>query len=274
MSRAADLHLHTNYSDSTLTPLDVIEQSAKYGISCIAITDHDTVEGIYPTLEAAKPHQIEVVAGVELSSEINGREVHILGYFIDYHNKRLLEQFLCMQDTRVGRMKKMIDKLKEFGINNVELSEVCALAQTDSVGRPHLATILYEKGWVKSVRAAFDLYISDEGPAYVEKFKQTPEEAIELIRQAGGVAVLAHPMLSGIDERIPQFVEAGLGGIEAYYPNVPKQGMEFYVNLAKKYNLAVTGGSDAHGEAKDNTWIGKLTIPYELVEDLKKRTGR
>lgn len=274
MTSLADLHIHTHYSDSTSSPQEVVEQSLKAGLGCIAITDHDTIDGIAPTIEAAAPHNLEVLPGVELSSEMNGKDIHILGYLFDFSAAELRERLSLMQNARVERMKKMIEKLRSLGVNNIELEEVTALAQSKSVGRPHLAQVLLEKGCVTSLKAAFDRYLDDDGPAYVPKLELAPSDAIGLIRQFGGVAVLAHPMLTLVDELIPGFVEAGLGGLEVNYPNVPENIRVFYKNLAEKYGLAVTGGSDAHGNAKKHTWIGKTSVPYRAVEELKKHAQR
>ena len=269
MTRLADLHIHTHFSDSTSSPQEVIEQAHTNGISCIAITDHDTVDGVQPTIEEAKRHSIEVISGIELSSEINGKDVHVLGYLFDCKDKEFADKVKIIQGVRIERMREMIEKLKVLNIDNITLEEVCNLAESDSVGRPHLATKLVEKGWVNNIQTAFNKYLADEAPAFVSKFKQTPSEAIAMIRKAGGIAVLAHPMLTKVDELIPSFVKAGLGGIEAYYPNTTDTVKNFYEGLAKKHGLAVTGGSDAHGDAKKYTYIGKKTIPYELVEQLK-----
>jgi len=270
MTRLADLHIHTHFSDSTSSPQEVAEQARESGLSCISITDHDTIDGIQPTIEAAKKFDIEVIPGIELSSEINGKDVHILGYLFDYKDQEFALKINNMQNTRISRMHEMIDKLKTMGIDNITSEEVCKLAHSNSVGRPHLATILREKGWVSSNQEAFNKYLADDAPAYVPKFKQTPTEAIKLIREAGGIAVLAHPMLTKVDELISGFVEAGLGGIEVYYPNTKGAMIQIYEELAHKYSLVMTGGSDAHGSVKKHTHIGKIKIPYELVDKLKE----
>ncbi len=269
MTRLADLHIHTHFSDSTSSPEEVIEHAHENGLSCIAIADHDTVDGIKPTMEAAKKYGIEVIPAIELSSEVNGKDVHILGYLFDYENEEFIGRTKDMQNVRGTRMEKMIEKLKTLGINNITLEEANELTQSDSVGRPHLATLLIEKGWVKNNKMAFDKYLSDDAPAFVPKFKQTPYEAIEMIRKAGGIAVLAHPMLTRVDELIPSLVEAGLGGLEVYYPGNSDNVTCFYEGLVKKHGLIATGGSDAHGSIKRHTCVGKMKIPYELVEKLK-----
>ncbi len=270
MTRLSDLHIHTHFSDSTSSPQEVIEQAHENGLSCISITDHDTIDGVFPTIEAGAKYDIEVIAGIELSSEVHKKDVHILGYLFDYKKQEFVDKIECIQDARVERMREIIDKLKGMGIDNITLEEVCALAQSKSVGRPHMATVLMEKGWVANIQEAFNKYLADGAPAYVPKFKQTPAEAICLIKKAGGIAVLAHPMLTKVDELIPSFVDAGLGGIEVYYPNTNNAVIQFYEGIAKKYCLAVTGGSDAHGDTKKHTYVGKMKIPYNIVEKLKE----
>ncbi|MDO8580056.1 MAG: PHP domain-containing protein [Candidatus Omnitrophota bacterium] len=270
MSKWADLHIHTFYSDSTSSPQEVIQQAIDQGLSCIAIADHDTVDGIAPTIEAAKEFGIEVIPAIELSAELNGKDIHILAYLFDYQNEELNRQLEIMQNARIQRMEQMIDKLKQLGFGNISLEEVCGLVHSKAVGRPHLALVLKQKGYVTSLQEAFDRFLADGAAAYVPKFKQTPQEAIELIKKYGGVTVLAHPMVTGVDELIAQFAKWGLGGLEAFYPNTPAKLSEFYCNLASKHQMVVTGGSDAHGAAKKHTFVGRVKIPYDLVEKLKQ----
>ncbi len=274
MAEFADLHIHTNYSDSSFSPEEVVAEAHKKGIQCIAIADHDTFKGIEPTRKAAEEYGIEVIAGIELSSEINGKDVHILGYLFDYQSVDFEARLNTMQDTRISRMAKMILKLKSLGIDNIELKEVCDLAQSKSVGRPHLATVLKQKGWVSNIKKAFDKYIAEGAPAYVPKFKQSPQEAIALIREFGGVSVLAHPMITNVDELIPQLVKAGLGGLEAVYPDVSENVRDHYKGLARKHNLVVTGGSDSHGQTGGHAAIGSTKLPYAYVEQLKAAVSR
>lgn len=273
MTKWSDLHIHTYYSDSTSSPQEVVDDTLKAGLSCIAITDHDVIDGIDPVKAIAAKHGIEVIPGIELSSEINGKDIHILGYGFDHHNSPLVRKLAEIQDARVERIKKMIEKLGGLGINNITFEEVAAKTHSNAVGRPHLAMVLHEKGWVSSLRAAFDKYIGENGPAYFTKYNQTPFEAIQLITDSGGVAVMAHPMSTQKDELISQFVKAGMGGLEVYYPNCSETVLKFYKSLAKKYNILSTGGSDAHGRAKSYTHVGKTQIPYELVEALKLKFG-
>lgn len=270
MNKFADLHIHTYYSDGTFSPEEVVQAAVRVGLACISITDHDTVEGIGPTRQAATDVNVEVISGIELSSEINGKDVHVLGYCINEKHPALVDTIQKAQTSRVERIHMMIEKLKQMGVDNIQFEEVSQLTQSKSLGRPHLATILKQKGWVADISEAFTKYLGEGCPAYVPKYKLTPYEAIALIRKIGGVAVLAHPMITNRDELIHRLVESGLQGLEVYYPNCPAVTCEYYAKLAKKYNLIMTGGSDAHGKAKDNTFIGKTRIPYEYVEQLKK----
>jgi len=270
VTKFADLHIHTHYSDSTSSPQEVVEESLRSGLSCIAITDHDTLEGIMPAQEAAQAYDLEIIPGVELSADADGSDLHILGYYMDLQSGPLLAMLKQAQTTRVCRIQEMISKLKPLGVDDIELNEVRALTQSDSVGRLHLATILKEKGFVSNLREAFDKYLGEDSPAYVPKHKISPVEAIRLIRQSGGIAVLAHPMVTNKDELIPHLAEAGLQGLEIYYPNYPEVTRSYYQGLADKYHLIVTGGSDAHGKGKTNTFIGKVKLPYECVEKMKQ----
>ncbi len=274
MTKFADLHIHTHFSDGTSSPQEVVNEAVAAGLSCISITDHDTIDGVAPTCAIAQSLNLEIIAGIELSSEISGKDIHILGYLMDSHDSVFQEQLKKMQNIRKERIKLMIEKLKAHGIGNIVASEVFALTQSHSVGRPHLAAILKQKGWVASIPEAFDKYIAEGRSAYVAKFKQSPQEAIALIRRAGGVAVLAHPMVNNRDEIIPSLVEAGLQGIEVYYPNCSQTITKFYEGIAKKYNLVTTGGCDGHGKARPNTYIGKIKVPYEAVEKLKSVKGK
>ncbi len=269
MAPSADLHIHTYFSDSTSSPQEVVDDALAAGLSCVAITDHDIVEGVDPAIEAARPHALEVVPGIELSSEFENCDIHILGYFIDHKQGPLLEKIDVFLDARMERMKKMIMNLKAVGVDNIEFEEVCALTQSRAVGRAHLALLLQQKGWVPNIKSAFEKYLGPGCPGYAPKYKQTPFEAIELIRSCGGVAVMAHPMLTQKDELIPRFVAAGLKGLEVYYPNCMDTVIQFYERIAQKNGLIATGGSDAHGKAKSYTYVGKKTVPLDVVEQLR-----
>lgn len=269
----ADLHLHTVYSDSTYEPLELILSAKEAGLDCIAVVDHDTVNGILPTINAGKPQGIEVIPGIELSCEYRGSEIHMLGYLIDYQDSVLMDRLAQIRKIRYERIYKMIDKLKAMNVD-INPDDVFKLSRTDSVGRLHLARIIVKLGFAGSIPEVFQRFIGDKGPAYVCGFRLTPEEAIHLILKARGIPVLAHPYILNNDNVIPEFVKYGLRGLEVYYPehtNVKTQG---YKELAEKFNLLVTGGSDCHGKAKPEVAIGSVKIPYELVERLKEEKAK
>ncbi|MBF0504676.1 MAG: PHP domain-containing protein [Candidatus Omnitrophica bacterium] len=270
MIDSADLHVHTYFSDSSSSPQEVVDGALKAGLCSIAITDHDIVEGVLPAIEAARGLAIEVVPGIELSSEFEGCDIHILGYFIDYQQGPLLDKIEVFLDARINRMKQMLVNLKAEGISNIEFEEVCALTRSRAVGRSHLAILLQQKGWVSNFKGAFEKYLGPGCPGYAPKYKQTPFEAIALIKSCGGVAVMAHPMLTQKDELIPSLVAAGLKGLEVYYPNCTDTVIRFYEGIAQKHGLILTGGSDDHGKDKVYTYIGKKTVPYSTVEQLRQ----
>jgi len=272
--RFADLHIHTYYSDGTMSPEEVVKAAADFGLSAISITDHDAIDGITPAMEAARTVGLEVISGVELSSDYQDKDILILGYAFKLADSPLVLKLEGMQAARQERMKKMVAKLKELGLLDIEFEDVCAQTRSDAVGRLHLAKLLVAKGHVPSLDAAFNKYLGEGASAYFPKYQQTPQEAIKLIKDSGGVAVLAHPMLTQKDELIPSLVRAGMDGLEVYYPNCSTEITNFYLGIAAKHGLLVTGGSDAHGEAKMSTYIGKARMPYEQVEKLKEKAGR
>jgi predicted metal-dependent phosphoesterase TrpH len=267
--KSADLHLHTVYSDGTFTPARLIAESKKAGLSCIAVVDHDTVEGIAQSIDAARPEDIEVLPGIELTAELEGKEVHILGYLIDYNSKALINKLQELKRIRVERVHKIVEKLKESGID-IDPELIFELAQDGTVGRLHIARALVKDGLVSNVYEAFQKYIGDRGPAYVCGFRFNPKEAVKFIKDAGGIPVLAHPYSLNNDDLILQFIEYGIMGLEIHYPEHSQSMVNYYFGIAKKHGLLVTGGSDCHGDAKPDVLIGCIKIPYELVERLKE----
>jgi len=265
----ADLHLHTTYSDGTYEPEELIRRASQAGLACIAVVDHDTVDGIKPTQEAAKSKNIEVVPGIELSCEYNNSEVHILGYFIDCAKVKFLDKLLSIRKIRETRIHEMVNKLKSLKVD-IDPEDVFKLSSTKNVGRLHLAQVLVKKGYVGSIGEAFQRYIGDHSPAYVCGFKLSPQEAIRLILSAKGIPVLAHPYILGNDKLIVQFIEYGLRGIEVYYPEHTRKKTIFYENFTKECGLLATGGSDCHGQAKPEVAMGSVKVPYALVEKLKE----
>ncbi|MBF0593524.1 MAG: PHP domain-containing protein [Candidatus Omnitrophica bacterium] len=269
--RRADLHIHTHYSDSTMSPQNVVREAVKSLLTCISITDHDSVAGMPEAAAEAAKSGLEVIAGVELSSEHGRKDVHILGYGFELKKSPLVMKLKEMQQARMDRMKKMVAKINSLGFGEIRFEDVASRTKSDAVGRLHLAQLLVEKKVVTNIEMAFEKYLGEDAQAYYSKYKQTPLEAIRLIKDSGGVAVMAHPMLTSRDEIIPELVRGGLDGLEVYYPNCSMEVANFYIKLAAKHKLLITGGSDAHGAGKKSTYIGKAYLPYEHVEELKKR---
>ncbi len=265
----ADLHIHTTFSDGSYTPQEIVRASVKQGVSAISIVDHDTVEGIDLTIDTAKNENIEVIPGRELSTDCDGLEVHILGYFIDYKNEHLLAKLDSLRKIRIQRLYKILNKLSVMGIN-LDADSVFDIANKATVGRLHIAQAMLKQGIVGSIPEAFQKYIGNKCPAYVCGFGFSPLEAIRLIKDITGIPVLAHPYSLKRDELIPQFVNYGLMGLEVYYPEHSQAMINFYLGLAREYNLLITGGSDYHGEVKSGVNIGMINFPYELVERLKQ----
>ncbi|MBI2329513.1 MAG: PHP domain-containing protein [Chloroflexi bacterium] len=269
MSRV-DLHLHSTASDGRLTPVEVISKSAEAGLTTISLTDHDTVDGIVPALEAAKTFPwLKVIPGVEISSYAPEGEIHILGYFIDYTSPELQANLKRMRYSRQERAQGMIAKLKKLGLP-IEWQRVKEIAGGGAIGRPHLAQAMLEKGYITSFKEAFTRYIGGGGPAYVERDKMTPLEAVTLILRASGLPVLAHPLTSHDPETIIiELKAAGLVGIEAYYGEYTAEEINRLVSLAKKHGLIATGGSDYHGiDTSTETMIGGADVPVESAEQL------
>jgi hypothetical protein len=242
-----------------------VEQAKDAGLAAISIADHDSVSGIEAALWAGKKHGVEVIPGVELSSEFEGRELHILGYFVDWRDRRFQKKLLAMQEARVDRAKTIIDRLRDLNIN-ISYNTVIVIAG-GAIGRPHIAKALLDRGYVRTMQEAFEKYLIPGKPAYVEKYQMSPAEAIRMIRRVGGIPVLAHPYFANADEMLPELIEQGLLGIEVYHSRHGAAVVRRYEQLARKYDLLIAGGSDAHGREVP---IGAVRIPYELVEKLKE----
>ena len=266
--RFADLHLHTVFSDGTLTPAQLISESHKCGLSAVAVVDHDTVDGISSALTFAQGEDIEVIPGIELTAEYQGLEIHILGYLIDFKQSALLERLMILKKNRVERIYKMVDKLKAMKVE-LKPEMIFDLAKYGTVGRLHVARAMLKEGLVNSVAEAFRKYIGDNCEGYVLGFRLSPQEAIALIKQARGIPVLGHPYTIRDDALVPEIIGYGIMGLEVHYPEHTQAMVNYYLGMAQKYNLLVTGGSDYHGDAKPQVKLGSMKIPYELVEKLK-----
>ena len=265
----ADLHIHSTASDGRLTPAEVVKAAAERGLKFIALADHDTVEGIAPALVAAKGYpKLKLIPGVEISTDIPDGEVHVLGYFIDYTNRELGENLSRFRNSRLNRARGMVAKLDKLGIH-LDWQRVEQIAGSSVMGRPHIAQAMLEKGYINSFKQAFTDYIGRNGPAYVEREKLTPAEAVALIIKARGLAVLAHPFTAGDPEAMTiELKSAGLAGIEAYYNGYDQEEIDLLVKLAQRHNLVTTGGSDYHGLDSSESVIGGIDLPLQSVEQL------
>lgn len=266
----ADLHIHTTASDGRLEPKDIVSLAISVGLDVIAITDHDTIDGVVPALAAAKKaDSITVIPGVEINTDVARGEVHVLGYFIDYTDARLIATLQKLRDSRRERARKMIDKLSDLGMK-IEWERVSELAKGGTIGRPHISQALLEKGYVRSEKEAFDKYIGHNGPAYVERYKLLPDEVVEMILEAQGLPVLAHPAdIDGLDELVPKLKSVGLIGLEVYYRDYNPETINKLSRMAGQYDLIPTGGTDYHA-FKDNSEveIGGALCPPSSVEHL------
>lgn len=271
---SVDLHVHTTASDGVFSPAEVVSMARAMGLEALAITDHDTLEGIEPALCAGLQNGIEIIAGIELGSELQGEEIHILGLLVELDNEDFLAKLKILREDRVKRMEKMVNKLKEFNFP-IDMDKVMSISGAGSVGRPHLAEALVKAGVVPSISEAFDRFIGAGRQAYVPRYKLDPLEAVRLISCAGGVPVLAHPGLIKSMELVGELKNAGLAGLEAGHPAHSAEQTLYYQELARKHGLVATGGSDFHGPGhKAGGQLGLVTVPYSVVVDLKNRKNR
>ncbi len=267
--RCADLHTHTIFSDGTSTPEELVASAARLQLDAVAVTDHDCTGGILDAAAAGLSCGVEVIPGIELTCEHAGSEVHVLGFFIDLGNPSLVRQLEFLKNARIERVQRMVEKLNGLGVA-LETRDVFETAGLGTVGRLHVARALVNRGFIGATWEAFHKYIGDKGPAYVLGFKLSAGQAISLIRDAGGIAVLAHPYCLGGEDVIAELVEMGIRGIEAYYPEHSPAMVKSYLAFAAKKDLLVTGGSDFHGSAKPDVRLGSVKVDYKLVERLKK----
>ncbi len=273
-----DLHLHTTASDGVLTPSQMVNYAKSKGLMAIAITDHDTIEGLEEGLLEGERIGLEVIPGIEISAEHSPGSMHLLGFFLDIHHPTLKERLGYLQRARAERNPRMAEKLNKLGID-ITFDEVLKASGGGQVGRPHFAQVLIEKGYVRSFQEAFERFLKKGASAYVEKMRFSAEESIHFINEANGVAVLAHPNTlqvngySELENLILRLVKTGLRGIEAYYPEHSALEVAQYKTLAERHGLLVTGGTDYHGIEKNGLDIGvgrgEMKLPYSIVENLK-----
>lgn len=267
-----DLHIHTRHSDGANTVKEILNIAKEKGLSAISITDHDTL-GAYPfALDEGKKLGIEVITGIELSCELKGKDIHILGYFIDHTNEKLNKVLEKMREARLQRAEKIVSNLNKQGLD-LRFETVLRFAGEGAIGRPHIATALLHEELVYSFREAFDKYIGYDCPAYEDKLQLEPAEVFELIKQAGGVPILAHPGVTQVDELLPELINEGLSGLEVYHSEHSWPARRHYANICRKNHLLFTGGSDFHclTHRPNQVEIGSPELRYSLLKGLKER---
>lgn len=267
--KRCDLHLHTTKSDGIYSPRELVYFLYSKGIKLISITDHDSIEAIEESSIECEKLGMELIPGIELSADHNGEEVHVLGYFIDTKSNALSDYLTIFREARKERFLKMVEKLYSLGVDvKVDIS---GFEDEKSIGRPHLAREMVKQGYVSSMEEAFAKYLGDQGPAYVEKFKISVKEAIDIIHESGGVAVLAHPgLLKKMEDVINLSILSGIDGIEVFHPKNPKYVEEQLYEVAFKNNLIITGGTDFHGDPESSEYINWFEL-YCSIEDKKIR---
>ena len=277
-AKTIDMHVHSNYSDGTFSPGELVDLAFKAGLSAFALTDHDTILGIDEAIAAGKDRGIEVIPGIEFSTDFEGSDIHMLGYAFDYRDPRFFKELTALQDTRDTRNRKMIQKMQAHGID-ISYEKMKAEDPDGVWTRANFARYLMDHGYVKSVQEAFLRYIGDDGPCYVARERMYCADAITLIHRFGGYAVLAHPhQYKFSEEKLDAFVAMlkshGLDGIEALYSTHRWTDESRVKQLARKYSLCITGGSDFHGSNKPHislgSGMGNLKIPYGLWQDLRE----
>ena len=281
MSRI-DLHTHTTFSDGSLSPTDLVEHAIQQGLQTLAITDHDTTHGLSEALTTINGRPLELIPGVELSTQFKNRETHILGYFIDPNDLQFQTRLQALRSTRIDRIRQIVDRLNILGID-ITLEEVEEISETGTIGRPHIARVLIAKGYVAHMKDAFEQFLGTRGKAYVQRAVPKAHEVISWIIDAGGLPVLAHPYWEGLNKEqsiaaCQRLVEQGLRGIEVFYGTFSARHISFNLGLAKQFGLLVTGGSDFHGDMKPDIKLGKgrgsLHVPTKVIDRLRIAAGQ
>jgi len=263
-----DLHLHSTCSDGSFTPEQVVERAAKVGLAAISLTDHDSVSGVALAQQTGARLGVDVVPGSELSAQFNGRDIHILAYFVDTKNERLVESLSMYRDERRNRADRIVKRLNRLGVR-VTFEQVLAKADGAAIGRPHVADVLVEEGFCFSPNEAFHKYLGLGKAAYESKYLMAPSEAIEVIHHAGGIAVVAHPALYRSDEMLPGLVEEGIDGIEVWHIKHRADDVSRYSAFADSHGLLKSGGSDCHGDSRGDAIMGRVGVPMDVLTALK-----
>ena len=274
MPGGVDLHTHTTASDGTYAPRDLVIEAASRGVRVLAITDHDSTEGLPEAFEEAERRRpLELLPGIEINCDVEGAEIHVLGYLMDWPAPWFQEFCREQRRERRERVHRMAERMAALGMP-FDADEVFALVKEGSAGRPHVAQVMVAHGYVKTVRQAFDKYLAAGRPGHVPRKKLAPEDAVRLIRRAAGVPVFAHPGLASRDELIPGLIAAGLMGIECYYTEHSAQQRATYLQICKEQDLVATGGSDFHGPQVRAATLGSPSVPMAAVEALRAKAAR
>lgn len=266
-----DLHTHTTASDGLLSAAQLVNLARAAGVGILAVADHDSTDSVDAAIAAGAAAGVAVLPAVELNTDVPGAEVHVLGYLLEYHVPWFQQLLRRLREGRLHRAERMVQKLATLGAP-IAMDRVLAFAGGGAVGRPHVARALVEAGWVRETAEAFTRYIGRNGPAYVERLKVTPEEAVQIIRRAGGIPVLAHPGWLGNDAMVEDLVGEGLEGIEVFYPDHTPAMVERYLEVARRHGLVVTGGTDFHGaDLATGVPLGSQDVPPEVPQRLRDR---
>ncbi len=277
-----DLHTHSTFSDGTFSPAELVDAGIEAGLTAIALTDHDTTNGVGLFLEACAAHEFEGIPGVEISAEFQPGSMHMLGYFMDTENDAFEEMLLRIRGGRSDRNSSILTKLQKQGID-ISWADVTAEAGDDVVGRPHFARALLKKGRVRSVKQAFDTYLAKGQPAYADRYRPSPADGVRAITEAGGVAVLGHPATLRVPAKdvrglVGELVDAGLRGMEIYCTEHNAMHVREYLSIANEFDLLTTGGTDFHGAVNPDIAIGRgfgsLNVPDRILDELYRVAGR
>jgi 3',5'-nucleoside bisphosphate phosphatase len=273
MTGKVDLHIHTNHSDGYYSPGQIVLKAKKAGLDVISITDHDNLNGIPEAVEAAKELGVEVIPGVEISSDLGDREVHILAYFVEQNNQELERYLLFFREERIKRAERIVKKLNSLGLS-ISLNDVLDIAQNSAVGRPHIAQVMLEKKLVSTYYEAFNKYIGNGCPAYEKKVHISPQSAFKIISDAGGLSFIAHPGYMP-ESMLKDLIEAGVDGIEVVHPSHSNQQVRFYKGIVNEYFLLESGGSDFHGGKRDDDkTLGNYSVNFSILDAMRSRLHR
>jgi len=273
MRSKVDLHSHTNYSDGFNSPKDLIDKARSKGIEILSITDHDNLAGIDEASEYGKEVGVEIIAGVEISSDILDREIHILGYFVEPGNPELERYLEFFRAERLKRADRIVNKLNTLGIS-LKLDDVLKISKNSAVGRPHIAQAMLERGFINSYFEAFNKYIGNGCIAYEKKVHVSPRSAFKIISDSGGLSFIAHPGIMP-ENILKELIESGVDGIEVVHPSHNPQLVKFYRGIVNEYFLLESGGSDFHGgRREDENNLGKFFVTPSVVEAMRQRLLR